>query len=1131
MRVSRIEIFGFKSFMERLNLPLNSGITGVVGPNGCGKSNVVDALRWVLGETNARNLRGTVSEDVIFNGTEKLRPLGLAEVTITLKASGSDFFSSMASPSSEAESLSLGDDVDSVLKAIDRKNDSAEQMAAEALDLKDQPENADEPGIEGKENEEGARPKLTVIEGRKGHPVTEPLPEVASSITATDALANRFSWLKSASEVQITRRLYRSGESEYFINRVACRLRDITDLCRAVGLGARTYTIVAQGQVARIVSAKPEERRTILEEAAGVLGFRDKIAAANRRLKETDINVERLTDVINEVSRNVSSLGRQASRAKNRERLKVELSQLLKEVHTHKLLVLTEEQSQRVKEQERFSSEESLAQTELQRIQASEMEARSKLMGIDVESDALRARIDAIREELSNRERERHQRGSRLAELGVLCSSKLSEKKETEARIKLLEERLSGADSTIEELGASAEGLERHISSLDQTKAEEIKQIHSELSGMREMLKAKEREISARRDEIVAARSVLASVEEQIRAASPEAELKRTIGDDFKSLAGADSELFVDGLDVPAKYVRAVQALVAERAAYLVTSDPENLALAFSGSEVHRSESVFQGRALGLFKTGQADLAAPASLDSTKVQPLLNLIKVKESHQLAAKHLFSEAYVAEDLSSAYEFLKSRGSGASCSIVTLQGEIVNDISFTSIQLEGGLLQLKAKISELKVKMSADQEVQLRLDAEKEVIISGIAALEQRQSDAVRRSEERSAKIRELSHEQGNVRGRLASEERLREQITEDIRRTKEQVARLESELSNSEDESIRLQGELDSDVGEVEKELQNTLVLLKNENQRLNQVRDAGREELSKYGNLLADQRQHLDRSRAALSQVALELQRAELEISHLRERVIEDLGDNVWIEMYNLEPSLLSAARLSESDYLTKDEELNKLKARIQREGDVDPSSIERFEEESTRLENLTAQRKDLEEASSTLRKTIKRLSEISEQRFLHTFSAVNENFGKLVPRLYGGGNARLELLDPANPLESGVEIAIRPPGKKLKNIELMSGGEKALCAIALIVAMFLERPSPLCILDEVDAPLDDANVVRFLTLIKEMSTKTQFILITHNKQSMQICDRLVGVTMQEPGASKVVTVSLEEAFKHAAVG
>ena len=249
MRVSKIEIFGFKSFMDRLVLNLDEGITGVVGPNGCGKSNIVDAIRWVLGETRAKNLRGGVLEDVIFNGTDELRPLGLAEVSLTVEADGKHFLEDLVSQDLEADQMTQQTDV-----------------------------------VEGEEASAGAS---------------------AASQYAVGSLLEKYSWLKSASEVQVTRRLYRSGESEFFINRVQCRLKDMKDFFRAIGLSAKGYTIVAQGEVSKIVTSKPEQRRRFLEEAAGVQGFRERINSTESRLKETNQNLERIDDIIHEVSRTV----------------------------------------------------------------------------------------------------------------------------------------------------------------------------------------------------------------------------------------------------------------------------------------------------------------------------------------------------------------------------------------------------------------------------------------------------------------------------------------------------------------------------------------------------------------------------------------------------------------------------------------------------------------------------------------------------------------------------------------------------------------------------------------------------------------------------------------------------------
>ena len=357
MQVVRLEIFGFKSFMDRLVLPLDQGLTGVVGPNGCGKSNIVDAVRWVLGESRATRIRGSTLEDVIFNGTEKVRPLGLAEVTVTLRASSDNFFEDILSEQSHSSEFELStamSEVDSALAVHKASQSDSDSSGDEKPKADVQSDNEVSDAITDK-----GRPRLRVIDGRLGDAdsraadvegagsreddaVEQPgldnqTSEQTKGSTAVKAQVNpaetsltqRFAWLGSTNEVQVTRRYYRSGESEYYINRVPCRLKDISELFNAVGLGPRAFTIVAQDQVSRIVTAKPEQRRLILEEAAGVQGFRDKIGAANRRLSETATNVSRLDDIIREVQRQVSSLKRQAAKARNREALRTQILSLI----------------------------------------------------------------------------------------------------------------------------------------------------------------------------------------------------------------------------------------------------------------------------------------------------------------------------------------------------------------------------------------------------------------------------------------------------------------------------------------------------------------------------------------------------------------------------------------------------------------------------------------------------------------------------------------------------------------------------------------------------------------------------------------------------------------------------------
>ncbi len=389
MRVNRLEIFGFKSFMDRVVLPLEPGITAVVGPNGCGKSNVVDSLRWVLGETRAKSLRGGVLEDVIFNGTDKLRPLGLAEVTLTLRSNDDSFFGDLVSPAMEAELLA--DEVsDPAINVEEEEGDSAVELDEQAV---------------GDTDAVIDRPVLKIIEGRKGKETEELLAngveETFSAKTAPSSgpasLANRFSWLRCVNEVQVTRRLYRSGESEFFINRVACRLKDIKDLFRAVGLSTKAYTIVAQNEVLKVVTAKPEERRQLIEEAAGVLGFRDRIAAAGRRLEDTLLNTARLGDVVSEASRQVTSLRRQAARARNRQTLKDRVAELDNILFRDSFYQIARRRESVQSKMDMARQAERQCEVSLQTERAKEQEGRGELVSVDLESDRLRTKSENVR--------------------------------------------------------------------------------------------------------------------------------------------------------------------------------------------------------------------------------------------------------------------------------------------------------------------------------------------------------------------------------------------------------------------------------------------------------------------------------------------------------------------------------------------------------------------------------------------------------------------------------------------------------------------------------------------------------------------------------------------------------------
>ena len=422
--------------------------------------------------------------------------------------------------------------------------------------------------------------------------------------------------------------------------------------------------------------------------------------------------------------------------------------------------------------------------------------------------------------------------------------------------------------------------------------------------------------------------------------------------------------------------------------------------------------------------------------------------------------------------------------------------------------------------------AQETKETQIAGEKEVLSAKMIELEHLLADSRKQDQITQAKARELGNALGEVHGRLKAEQERLNQIEHDVLTVTSQISDASRRGQEYAVEEANVEAEVAAAQPEQEVELQQEAAQLGERYRQLDETRKQGRDRLGECAESVQRARAELDHLRERLSGLQLEKQKLELERENLRERIETEYGCEVYAELQGCDQQ---SASILPDERARRHEEVSRLKARVLREGDVDPESIQRLEEEQSRLSNLVQQKKDLEEASLTLKRTIEKLTETSLRRFTETFEAVRANFSKLVPRLFGGGRGSLELTDLANPLESGLEIIARPPGKKLRSIELLSGGEKALCAAALIFAMFLERSSPLCILDEVDAPLDDASLMRFLGLVKELSAKTQFIVITHNKQSMGVCDNLIGVTMEEPGASKVLSVSLQEACSRVA--
>ena len=1112
MRVTRLEIFGFKSFMDRLVLPLEPGITGVVGPNGCGKSNIVDALRWILGETRASSLRGGVLEDVIFNGTDKLRPLGLAEVSMTIRAAGENLLADITTPLV---------DVDAIL-----------EDALEVLDRAEKPEQVEEAPAEE------SRPKLTVISGGlddeevKEEEVAEvsqeeaapaPTPEETLRDAASVAL-KQFPWLQHATEVQITRRLYRSGDSEFFINRIPCRLKDIKDFFRAIGIAARGYTLVAQGEVSRIVTAKPQERRFILEEAAGVHGFRDKIASAQRRLGDTELNVSRLSDIIKEVDRQVGSLKRQADRARNRQALKDQIQECEVALFEDSVASFEGRRDEIEARGLKAHADEERATTALQALSAQETAARGDLMQVDVEGDALRIKVDAIKEELHNRARKRADTKSRINELRAFSQGKRTEIQRLEERRVTLEQRTHDCAAEIAKLQHQEAEVAQKLQLTEGGSKEDLKRLGALLQELRNELRVKEGELRTARDQLISRQSALESIQEQMLSASPLSRLQETARTKNTGLLSGEYKMLVEGLRIPQEYAKPVQAVLAERAAYIVAGDPHAVGAEFSNRARAVDPENKRGLGLGACRGGAREAAIPQGIPFPS---LCAAVSIEEGFSSAVLPLLEKCFVVENVDAAVSFFGANAeTPEGLTLVTMDGDIITRDSFFSFRHQSGLIQLKHRAVELERVIMELSATQTAAQEARDGLLRQVGAVEQQHRDALAEAERRHAIIKELSSQQGSLRGKLQAEQRISEQPVSDIRRAEAQIKEAQARIAEYEQEEARVAEQLEKIAAADDDELRKELDTHSERYSEIDKLRKEGRQKLEAVSREVHGARGALDAARSEVSQVELAVQRLSLEQESLREKVLVEYGEEMLQSLFEKR----GQRRLDEETKAKYQEEVRRLRERILREGDVDPESVDRYEAERERLIDLKTQRDDLEKAAVTLRKTITKLTDTAEKRFVSVFNAVGRNFSALVPQLFGGGKGSIELSDPAKPLDSGIEITMRPPGKKPKSIDLLSGGEKALTAVALIFAMFIERPSPLCVLDEVDAPLDEANLIRFVSMVKEMSLKTQFIMITHNKRSMAVADHLVGVTMEEPGASKTISVSLQEADAYSQV-
>ncbi|HTR49199.1 MAG TPA: chromosome segregation protein SMC [Kofleriaceae bacterium] len=1310
MRIKRVEIIGFKSFCDRAVIQIGDAITGVVGPNGCGKSNIVDAIRWCMGEQSAKHLRGKAMEDVIFAGSESRGPAPMAEVSLTFDDVGF---------SHETLELARHSDIAETERALDGLAPEPEPEA----------EDAAEPGAQA------------VWVDAEGKPIPTPQDEVAK-VLADQPAAFDFAHY---TEVTITRRLYRDGTSQYFINKTPCRLRDITDFFLGTGVGTKAYAIIEQGRIGQIVSSRPQDRRAIIEEAAGITKFKVKKKAAEKKLEQTRQNLMRVSDIVVELDKRMGTLRRQAQKAERYRKYKAELRDIELWKAAHRWLELAGEGQLVALRGDEVRGELEAARTEwttkdahvvaeraelaveerrLVGVQERVFELENKLRLGDAkigferrEADELDARIATDRGEIeeiaAQRERGATEIAARRGELATLAGEAEREAAEVgareaattaargeltaaqtqldEARAELAARRtdVATAEAQVEALGRRREEAsrrhERVVSEADQhqdrvreleregRKVEhalaELRQTRLDLGSQRDGFAARrellaeevargEAEVETLRTELHRRRSRLTSLEEIQQRYEGFQRGTRAVMQQAAAIGG-DAEIrgvVADVVRPPEQLEVAVEAVLGDRLGGVLVSEPE-VGIAAIG---YLKQS---GGGRSAFVPMETRSAVPEAVGGTASAPFLGegggspwmspawseparatapievedrsalvaagsegvlgrlaeLVELADGYGGLGKRLFGSTLVVDELPRA---LGLHERGVTDRLVTLEGDIVDEdgvVAGGSRDAQGaGVLAQKREIRELEEivgKLEHDlseamtrlvtaktelQHVAKAMDGVRTQVHEGEVAIMGHEKDDARvrgELERHRERLGHLATEQLELDHRLraieiddaaarerraiamtsiAQLERVQLDLVSSVTALRDRLEALTAALTEARVRAAQLGGQRAAAEASVLR-LETTDGELRARGERLAaESEDAARRaaELRAGCDTLAAELEsvrgdrtslvgELDEGRrayearlSALTEVELaarelrgrtdtlasELSQLELRAGQIQmtRQVVEDAAS----ERYQVDvPAILydyhQRAPIGEAE----EARLTELRELIERMGtDINLTSIEELAETSQRFEFLSAQKGDLERAVDQLQRAIDKINKTSRKLFADTFAAVNATFKQVFPRLFRGGHAALSLSQPGDRplraegalavapdggtgggdlLEAGVEIMAQPPGKKNTTVDQLSGGEKALTAVALVFSIFLIKPSPFCILDEVDAPLDEANVDRYNELVREMTDRSQFVVITHNKRTMEAADHLYGVTMQEPGVSKLVAVHL----------
>jgi chromosome segregation protein len=1283
LKLERMDIHGFKSFYGRTRFEFPEGITAVVGPNGCGKSNIGDAISWVLGEQRASSLRSESMEDVIFNGSQGKKPLGMAEVSLHFRnvrartgdtACGTlDGEPAVISP--EMVMDPLGDATLTIAEhgqgnhTNGKGNGNGNGHAAHAIVV---------------EAEAGASAVVPVVEESLAAPDPSGEPAAATEATAAAeaAQATRFFLEDLPDEVVVTRRLYRSGESEYALNGQRCRLRDVQDLLSRTEIGTRLYTTIEQGKIDQILLAKPKERRVLIEEAAGILGYKVKRRHTEQKLEATQANLLRLADIAMEVDKQIQSLRRQAAKARRYRRLMDSLRSRRASLAWRRLLDCDAGMESSARALAELGEREAAAAGELGRaeadlealrlkLDAAEEEARQRrdaLHALDLELDRIQERQKAGAEQAADLERraleaeeeigvlgaraaEREAAGRGLTdELGVEAErvrtaeaalatlegeraaqaaaiaraetdlegmrqrllDRLDRLAESGRRRGALEEQGRAALQALERLQRERNDAERasveleqivaglgHETSARQARVEESGRDHQGEAATLRQAEEGLAEVELRLEE---RRGRYAALSERLEAL---ADLERRhagmadgVVDLLRGGSGFEARGVVgESLDVPAGLERAVAAALGPlqdglsvgaihqaahgarllrergtgRAAFVPSGSgrapiaarpPEGipgiagvLADRVGGLEPGGVIEVRLSRILLAVDLDAAVAAAPALPGWSLVTPEGDLLDVDGAlyggdgpelqHGVLARRAERNALArqieeidaeraaaerdCEGLRRDMEDRRSRVAAASAHLEEEQrGLFQSDLARQQKEAERGRLLATLPLLET-------ESGRLEREAASRAQEALVAANEQREHEAQRLSEEEG--IRVASGAIGALRDGLEAAQGRASEARAQVAAGHQRLAALAREresVREAERELLARLAERDGQRGAARERLAEIARLtteLVEQRERTAATRaEAAAQDEAALAGLAYDRSLHHAREQAAKEARGLleaaraerqeqEIRRARLtsDIEHLEASCREDLA--LTLAALRESPPVLEEGRTLADD----EREVAEGRAALDAIGPVNLMAIEQCSELEERHALMERERQDLEAAIESLRDTIRRINRESRQRFLVAFEAIKAGFEASFTVLFGGGRAELRLQEGEEDiLEAGIEIAAQPPGKRLQSLALLSGGEKALTAVALLFAMFRYRPSPFCVLDEVDAPLDEANVERFTKLLRDLTDDTQFILITHNRKSMEAANLLYGVTMEEPGVSKVLPLRFE---------